>query len=305
MGVTSLQMRRRFVESRLSQPHSLMSQLTPEIADHVIAACQANAGEVASTLGRTLGVELTLSVGEASTFATETLPPGPGLAVLFTFGGVGFVAVLSEASGLIPDWCQSPDATSQSKLSTLAQELSMQLVPDDLAAEKFQAARVEDLGTALQRGGVAEGAICLPLELKAGGQTAPFQLIWPIAAPGELLDQIKQPETTSAPKPTSPRPRVMSLTELPSYTRSLLKVTVPVRVVLAIKKESVQDVVELAPGTIIKFSKSCEEPLLLFVGDQEVSEGEAVKVGDKFGFRVTQMTMPAEQFLKIRPPRAG
>jgi flagellar motor switch protein FliN len=282
-----------------------MSQLTSEIADQVIAACQANAGEVASTLGRTLGMELTLSVGEVNKFAAETVPPGPGLAVLFTFGEVGFVAVLSEASGLIPAWCRSPDATGQSKLSTLAQELSMQLVPDDLAAEKFQAARVEDLRIALQRGGVAEEAIGLSLELKAAGQAAPLQLIWPLATPDELFDRAKQSETTTAHIPSSPRPRVMSLTELPSYTRSLLKITVPVRVVLAIKKETVQDVVELAPGTIIKFSKSCEEPLLLFVGDQEVAEGEAVKVGDKFGFRVTEMTMPAEHFLQMRPSRAG
>ena len=74
----------------------------------------------------------------------------------------------------------------------------------------------------------------------------------------------------------------------------------PVSVVLATKKESVQDVVELAPGTIIKFSKSCEESLHLYVGDQQVAEGEAVKVGDKFGFRVTAMTLPDEHFLKMR-----
>lgn len=99
--------------------------------------------------------------------------------------------------------------------------------------------------------------------------------------------------------------RARSFTELPSYTRSLLKINVPVRVVLAVKKESVQDVVELAPGTIIKFSKSCDEKLHLFVGDQQVAEGEAVKVGDKFGFRVTQMTLPEEHFLKLRPKQAG
>jgi flagellar motor switch/type III secretory pathway protein FliN len=90
-----------------------------------------------------------------------------------------------------------------------------------------------------------------------------------------------------------------SVTELPSYSRSLLKINVPVRVVLANKKESVHDVVELAPGTIVKFSKSCEESLALYVGDQLVAEGEAVKVGDKFGFRVTAMTLPEEHFLKV------
>ncbi len=119
-----------------------------------------------------------------------------------------------------------------------------------------------------------------------------------------------KPEDVSATKggaaPESNVPqRAATLNELPSYSRSLLKINVPVRVVLAQKKESVQDVVELAAGTIIKFSKSCEESLHLYVGDQQVAEGEAVKVGDKFGFRVTGMTLPDEHFLKIRSNRAG
>lgn len=96
-----------------------------------------------------------------------------------------------------------------------------------------------------------------------------------------------------------------SVSELPTYSRSLLKVKVPVSVVLATKRESVHDVVELAPGTIVKFSKSCEESLHLYVGDQMVAEGEAVKVGDKFGFRVTAMTLPDEHFLKVRSNKAG
>lgn len=99
--------------------------------------------------------------------------------------------------------------------------------------------------------------------------------------------------------------KARTLAELPNYSRSLLKICVPVSVVLANKKESVHDVVELAPGTIIKFSKSCDEPLHLFVGDQQVAEGEAVKVGDKFGFRVTGMTLPEEHFLKVRTGTAS
>lgn len=91
-----------------------------------------------------------------------------------------------------------------------------------------------------------------------------------------------------------------SFAELPNYTRSLLKIRVPVRVVLARKKESLIDVVELAPGTIIKFDKPCDEMLHLFVGNQQVAEGEAVKVGDKFGFRTTTMTLPREHFCKVR-----
>lgn len=92
----------------------------------------------------------------------------------------------------------------------------------------------------------------------------------------------------------------MDFSQLPAYSRSLLRIQVPVRVVLASRKESLKDIVELAPGTIIKFEKACDELLQLFVGDQPVAEGEAVKVGDKFGFRVLAMLLPEEHFLKVR-----
>ncbi len=61
----------------------------------------------------------------------------------------------------------------------------------------------------------------------------------------------------------------------------------------------------MAPGTIIKFDKPCDEMLQLFVGSQLVAEGEAVKVGDKFGFRATTMTLPQEHFLKLRKQKTN
>lgn len=90
---------------------------------------------------------------------------------------------------------------------------------------------------------------------------------------------------------------------LPGYSRSLLKVELPVRVVLATKKESLQDIVELASGSILKFEKSCEELLHLQVGEHKIALGEAVKIGDKFGFRVSSIIMPEEHFSKVRSDR--
>ena len=61
----------------------------------------------------------------------------------------------------------------------------------------------------------------------------------------------------------------------------------------------------VATGTIIKFDKACDELLHLHVGDQPVAEGEAVKIGDKFGFRVLGMLIPEEHFLKVRQTKVG
>jgi flagellar motor switch protein FliN/FliY len=83
---------------------------------------------------------------------------------------------------------------------------------------------------------------------------------------------------------------------LPLYSRSLLKIKVPVIVTLAAKKQSVSKIVELVPGSIIQFNKPCDEMLELEVSGHPIGLGECVKVGDKFGLRVTSLILPDEQF---------
>ena len=60
-------------------------------------------------------------------------------------------------------------------------------------------------------------------------------------------------------------------------------------------------IVEMGPGMIIQFEKSCEEMLELEVGDRKVAFGEAIKVGDKFGIRVTSIILPEERFNTVKP----
>ena len=80
--------------------------------------------------------------------------------------------------------------------------------------------------------------------------------------------------------------------DLPPYTRSLLRIKVPVAVTLAQKRQTLSRIVESGPGSIIWFNKSCQEMLDLEVGNQAIACGEAVKVGDKFGLRITAMVRP-------------
>ncbi len=68
---------------------------------------------------------------------------------------------------------------------------------------------------------------------------------------------------------------------------------------LADKRQPVSEMLGLVPGSIIQFEKMCDESLTLQVGNQTVAKGEAVKVGDKFGLRITSMVMPDERFHPI------
>jgi len=87
--------------------------------------------------------------------------------------------------------------------------------------------------------------------------------------------------------------------QLPQYTRSLLRVEVPVRVTLANARLPLRKVLELAPGSFIPLAKSCSQPLLLSVSNHDVALGEVVKIGDKFGLRITSMVMPRERFYPL------
>jgi flagellar motor switch protein FliN/FliY len=77
------------------------------------------------------------------------------------------------------------------------------------------------------------------------------------------------------------------LDRLPAYSRGLLQILVPVRVTLASQRKSIQEIIELGPGSIVKFDKTCDEPLELSVGDRPIAQGEVVKVGDKFGLKIS------------------
>lgn len=303
-----------------------MASLSPEVIGDVVAACKAGASEAAQALGRALDVSLQLTVGRPGSLDRGNLPEGfdgPGLAVVLIVGQSGALFLLPETSGLVPSWCAAPDPTGQSKLTTLAQELGMILLPEAFMPDDFKAGRVKNLSGALARGAVVAGAAVVPLELsgsKTAGGTA--MLVWPAASPGAVLGaaaaaEAKPPaaapshpaaEAPRAAKPAPPpkpaarpaRTTPTSSRDLPAYSKSLLRVSIPVVVTLARKRQPLGRIVELGPGAIIHFDKSCEEMLELEAGEHPVALGEAVKVGDKFGLRITSVRLPDERFVPLK-----
>jgi flagellar motor switch protein FliN/FliY len=98
----------------------------------------------------------------------------------------------------------------------------------------------------------------------------------------------------AAPAQVAPQPDTGEgpLADLPAYARGLMQIRVPVRVTLASQRKSIQEIIELGPGSIVKFDKTCDEPLELCVGERPIATGEVVKVGDKFGLRVGALLAP-------------
>ena len=69
----------------------------------------------------------------------------------------------------------------------------------------------------------------------------------------------------------------------------ILRMKVPVIVKLAERKLLLSEVMRLGTGAIIEFFKSNEEPLELLINNKPIGLGEAVKVGENFGLRITQI----------------
>jgi flagellar motor switch protein FliN/FliY len=72
--------------------------------------------------------------------------------------------------------------------------------------------------------------------------------------------------------------------------RRLLRIRVPVIVQLARRPMAVSKIRSFAPGAILEFEKSVEEPLNLLINNRLVGHGNCVKVGENFGLRVTAIT---------------
>ena len=92
---------------------------------------------------------------------------------------------------------------------------------------------------------------------------------------------------TGAMSDASPPPPKPPPAALPAR---LAGIPVPVAVRLAEKRAPLAAIRALVPGSLITFEKGCEEPLELFVSDaarRPHALGEAVKVGERFGLKVT------------------
>jgi len=314
-----------------------MPELNFSSVDSFIEAVKNGAGESASAFARTFDTTITLEPKEGDKFSVEKFSTSlneKGLALLLQVGAQGIAVLIPSSTGLIPAWCDAPDATGKSKLSTFAQEWAMNLIPEDFFADDFKVAVIQNLSQGLLRAMPELDAGYLELALgKADGTSAMAYMVWALAIPDKLLEEpapafedIPQAPSMGNVPPSfggqadpfahigAPNfvggaalaPQRHRLEDLPGYTRSVLKVKVPVATILARAKKPIKSVLELGVGSIIQFEKSCDEMLEIEVGQSIViASAEAVKVGDKFGFRISAVTLPEERFRRVEVRREG
>lgn len=296
-----------------------MSQSNENVppAETILAACRSGAAQAADSLASCFGGQWSLQTPDAAGGIDDALRSAePGLVIVFKLAEGAVALFWSEGTGLLPDWYRGTDATTRSRLSTLAQELGLLLLPEELSAIDFAAQHVTDLSQVWKRAAFAPDGGMLPLTLTSAHRNGTVLLAWFATQPDMLATETSpapraaMPTETPAPgsftsvgltmNPPPSQSFEDSLTVLPPYMRSLLRIKVQLTVALATTRQPVRRIVELGPGSIIQFNKRCDEPLELRVDGQGIAVGEAVKVGDKFGVRLSSMVLPKERFLPLR-----
>lgn len=70
---------------------------------------------------------------------------------------------------------------------------------------------------------------------------------------------------------------------------ALLDMSLPVSIEFGRASLTVQDVLALAPGSVVQLDRMVGEPVDIIVGDRRMAQGEVVVIGDTFGVRITKM----------------
>jgi flagellar motor switch protein FliN/FliY len=88
---------------------------------------------------------------------------------------------------------------------------------------------------------------------------------------------------------------MQGLVLMPTDIRTILSLTVPVIVQIGQRPMRLDDIMALGPGAILELEKNSEENLDLLVNNKPIGRGEAVKVGENFGLRITSIGTARER----------
>lgn len=72
----------------------------------------------------------------------------------------------------------------------------------------------------------------------------------------------------------------------------ILSLDVPLIVEIGRRGMAMEDVLALQPGAILELDKNADDRLEVLINNKVIGQGEAVKVGENFGIRVTEIASP-------------
>jgi flagellar motor switch protein FliN len=86
----------------------------------------------------------------------------------------------------------------------------------------------------------------------------------------------------------------------PARLDLILDVTLPLTVELGRARMQIQEVLKLAPGSVIELDKSAGDPVELYINDRPIAKGEVVIIDENFGIRLTSIVTATERIKTLR-----
>lgn len=80
----------------------------------------------------------------------------------------------------------------------------------------------------------------------------------------------------------------------------LLDVRIPVTVEVGHAQLSLDEILQLVPGSVVRLDKKAEDPVDLRVNGKLVARGEVVMIDDSYGLRITKIVDPRERLESLR-----
>ena len=123
------------------------------------------------------------------------------------------------------------------------------------------------------------------------GRPPSARMLRPMIIDQNELDAMKQAGKAADPaRPAtgaaqSDRPRA----ELPPNVARLMRLRVPLVARLVNRRMAIGTIRSFSTGLILEFDKRIDHPIELLVSHRVIAHGEAVKVGERFGLRITSV----------------
>jgi len=109
------------------------------------------------------------------------------------------------------------------------------------------------------------------------------------AAAGEVAEAATAAATGTTPAPAKKGQANVRTLEF------LMDVSLQVSVEVGRARMTINDLLQMGPGSVVELEKLAGEPLDIFINGKAVARGEAVIVNEKFGVRLTDIISPEER----------
>jgi flagellar motor switch protein FliN len=80
----------------------------------------------------------------------------------------------------------------------------------------------------------------------------------------------------------------------PLNLEMLLDVRVELTIELGSCKMPMRDVLQLAPGSVVKLDQAAQHPVNLYANQKQIARGEVVVVNDCYGVKITELLGAAQ-----------